>query len=107
MDVKAAFEKRSFFSEGSVTLRIKDDFLPWNDGVYALSTDGNDCEFTVSEKSPDITLSTSDVAAAYLGGVRFSLLARSGRIDEDTAGSVELLDKLFSTDRMPWCIDGW
>ena len=72
-----------------------------------INIDGNDCEFTVSEKSPDITLSTSDVAAAYLGGVRFSLLARSGRIDEDTAGSVELLDKLFSTDRMPWCIDGW
>ena len=107
VDVKAAFEKRSFSSEGSITLRIKDDFLPWNDGVYTLSTDGNDCEFTVSEKSPDITLSTSDVAAAYLGGVRFSLLARSGRIYEDTAGSVELLDKLFSTDRMPWCIDGW
>ena len=107
VDAKSALENRSFSSEGSLTLRIKDDFLPWNDGVYTLSTDGHNSECVVSEKSPDITLSTSDVAAAYLGGVRFDLLARSGRINEDTPGSIDLLDRLFATDRMPWCIDGW
>ena len=107
VDAKSALENRSFSSEGSLTLRIKDDFLPWNDGVYTLSTDGHNSECVVSEKSPDITLSTSDVAAAYLGGVRFYLLARSGRINEDTPGSIDLLDRLFATDRMPWGIDGW
>ena len=107
VDAKSALENRSFSSEGSLTLRIKDDFLPWNDGVYTLSTDGHNSECVVSEKSPDITLSTSDVAAAYLGGVRFDLLARSGRINEHTPGSIDLLDRLFATDRMPWCIDGW
>ena len=107
VDVKSALENRSFSSEGSLTIRIKDDFLPWNDGVYTLSTDGNESECVLSEKSPDITVSTSDVAAAYLGGVSFSLLARSGRIDEDTPGSLDLIDRLFSTDRKPWCIDGW
>ena len=107
VDAKSALENRSFSSEGSLTLRIKDDFLPWNDGVYTLSTDGHNSECVVSEKPPDITLSTSDVAAAYLGGVRFDLLARSGRINEHTPGSIDLLDRLFATDRMPWCIDGW
>ena len=107
VDVKAALENRSFSSEGSLTIRIKDDFLPWNDGVYTLSTDGKESECVLSGKSPDITVSTSDVAAAYLGGVSFSLLARSGRIDEGTPGSLDLIDRLFSTDRKPWCIDEW
>ena len=56
VDAKSALENRSFSSEGSLTLRIKDDFLPWNDGVYTLSTDGHNSECVVSEKPPDITL---------------------------------------------------
>lgn len=52
----------------------------------------------------DITLSTADLAAAYLGGPRLSLLARAGRLEGESA-ALGLADALFGWDLLPWCAD--
>jgi len=50
---------------------------------------------------PDLVLDRGALGSLYLGGVSASLLARGGRIVEQTPGTVERGDLLFSTARQP------
>ena len=56
-----------------------------------------------TEAAPDLVLDTADLAACYLGAVRPSELARTGRILAATPGAVALADRLFAVDHAPWC----
>ena len=51
---------------------------------------------------PELSLDVADLAAAYLGGVRFATLARAGRVRELAPGAAARADALFTTERPPW-----
>ena len=53
-------------------------------------------------KEPDLTLEVPDLGAAYLGGVRFSTLARAGLVVEHTAGALARADQLFAAEPLPF-----
>ncbi|MDQ4069066.1 MAG: GNAT family N-acetyltransferase [Actinomycetota bacterium] len=55
----------------------------------------------------DLALDIADLAAAYLGGVRFSTLARAGLVAELTPGALFRADALFSTTTAPFCCTGF
>ena len=69
-------------------MEVRDEFCPWNDGVYELeSGEGHaSCRRTGSE--PDLALSVGDLAAAYLGAGGFTTLARAGRDVPHGAGAL-------------------
>ena len=105
VDVKEALVSRSYAEAGGLTLRVHDEFCPWNDGTYRLEAgaDGADC--TRSEREPQIELGVSDLGAVYLGGVSFSILAQAGRVKENRPGTQALADRMFRTERHPWSME--
>ena len=107
VDVKKALSQRSYSVDGSLTLEVKDSFLPWNQEVVELRSESGESSCATSNKNPDIVLSAGDLGAVYLGGINFSTLLTAGRIEEITKGSVSKANLMFSTKRKPWGFDGW
>ena len=107
VDVRTALSQRSYSLDGSLILKIQDDFLPWNKQVVELSSESGKSSCTISNKTPDIILTAGDLGAVYLGGINFSTLLSANRIEEVTEGSVARANLMFSTSRKPWGFDGW
>ena len=104
LDVTAAFEGRAYRAEGRLVLDVQDGFCPWAGGRFELSVEGGVATCRPTTLTADITLSAADLAAAYLGGARLSLLARAGRLEGEPA-ALRLADALFGWDVLPWCAD--
>lgn len=107
VDVKKALSQRSYLVDGSLTLEVRDSFLPWNQEVVELRSESGESSCATSNRNPDIVLSAGDLGAVYLGGVNFSTLLAAGRIEEITKGSISKANLMFSTKRNPWGFDGW
>ena len=102
VDVHAALSARSYAQSGRLNIEVRDPTCPWNDGVVELDggPDGASCRPT--RESSDLVLSASDLAAAYLGTVRFATLRGAGRVEERNAGAVDTADAMFATRLQPW-----
>jgi predicted acetyltransferase len=103
LDVPAALEGRRYRSEGSVVFDVRDTFLPWAEGRFRLEggPDGATCR--PATEDPDIRLGIDDLAVTYLGQTNFTALASAGRAIEETPGALAVADRMFATDRAPWC----
>lgn len=103
VDLPAALAARTYAEPGRLVIEVDDRFLPANAGRFELDAgpDGATCRRVRSE--PDLGLDVADLGAAYLGGVRFSLLARAGRVTEHTPGALARADHMFGVDPLPWC----
>ena len=104
IDVPAALAARCYTIEGRVTLEVRDTFCPWNEGRYVLEggPDGATCKSSKA-KGADLTLTSNELAAAFLGGTSLGALARAGRVDEHKRGTVKRATTMFRTDPAPWC----
>lgn len=103
VDVPAALAARTYSTGGRLVLGVRDEFCPWNDGRYVLEADeAGSASCAASDDAPELELDVDALAAAYLGGVSFSTLARAGRVQEQVAGAVARADAMFRTERAPW-----
>ena len=107
VDVKKALSQRLYSVDGSLTLEVRDSFLPWSQEVVELRRESGESSCATSNRNPDIVLSAGDLGAVYLGGINFSTLLAAGRIEEITKGSISKANLMFSTKRNPWGFDGW
>ncbi len=107
VDVPAALSNRRYASTGRLVIEVDDEFCPWAGGRFELdsSEDGAGCKPT--RKAPDLSMSAADLAAAYLGGTRFTPMARAARVEERSGGSLQRADAMFAADRAPWCPMGF
>jgi predicted acetyltransferase len=103
VDVEAALRARRYAAGGRLALRVHDSLCEWNDGTFELDGGPEGARCGPTTASPDLELSAADLAATFLGGVRFTTLARSGRVGELTAGAVSRADAMFRTEASPWC----
>lgn len=103
VDLPAALAARRYPSEGALVLSVSDSFFPENDGSYLIEGGPEGAECKRTDGSPDLSLSVADLGAAYLGGVRFATLARAGRAEELTPGSLARADAMFTCEPQPWC----
>jgi predicted acetyltransferase len=103
IDVREALCARRYAVPGSVVFEVRDPFCPWNEDRYVLEggPDGAECRATDAE--PDLVLSSTELAAAYLGGLRFGQLARAGRVHGAPGDTLRRVDSMFSWDPAPWC----
>jgi predicted acetyltransferase len=99
VDVGAALSARQYAEDGAVVFDVHDEFCPWNEGRWKL--EGGAASRT--DDDADIALSAQSLGAAYLGGVQFSALARTGRAEELKGGALARADGMFRWDRHPWC----
>lgn len=103
VDVPAALAGRTYHSEGRLVLEVRDAFCPWNEGRYVLEGGPEGAECRPTDAEPDLALSASDLAAAYLGTVSFTTLSHAGRVEQLSDGSLLQADSMFATELKPWC----
>ena len=103
LDVPTALAARRYAVPDALVLDLVDPFRPVNDGRYRLEGGPGGAACARTDDVADLSLGIADLGAAYLGGVRFSTLARAGRIEERTPGALARADALFSWTCSPWC----
>ncbi len=101
LDVPTALAGRRYDADGTWLLHV-DDAAGLAQGTYRLEVRNGRAEVRPAPGRPDVTLPVDSLAAAYLGGTRLSGLARAGRVDEHTPGSVRSLDRALAWDPLPW-----
>lgn len=107
IDLPAALRGRAYGVDGTLALDVTDEFCPWNAGRWQLTVPGLDGELASVEPAPasvgaDLSADIRDLASAYLGALRFSDLARVGRVRECRPGAIALADRLFARAGAPW-----
>jgi predicted acetyltransferase len=86
-----------------LVIEVTDEQLPANAGGYLIDDDG----VSRTGAPGDIALDVAALAAAYLGGTRFTALAQAGRVTERRPGALALADALFATERAPYAGTGF
>jgi predicted acetyltransferase len=103
LDVPAALAARGYCAPGELVLDVTDDSAVSAAGRYRLSVapDGAaTCEPTTA--APDLTLSQTVLASAYLGGNSIAQQVIAGGLTEHTHGSARRADAMFMTPLAPW-----
>lgn len=103
VDVSAALAGRRYRSDGALVLELSDEFCSWNDGRWSLTVEDGVPRVEPATEAADIACDTTDLAAVYLGAFTFAQLADAARARELQPGAIERADRLFRTDRQPWC----
>lgn len=104
LDVPAALERRGYRAGGRLVLDVlpppvdggAEDAAPgrW---VLEAGPDGASCAAAPSGTAADLRLDVTALGSLYIGAFAASLLAAAGRIEELTAGSLQVADRLFTT----------
>ena len=107
VDVCDSLALRSYMEDGALTLEVRDDLCPWNDGRFLLegSSEGATCRPT--DASPDLSITVSALASAYLGAAGFSALALAGLAEERAPGALLRADRMFAVQYKPWTPQGF
>jgi len=110
LDIPGALEARRYERSGSIVLEILD--VDGSDEVgraiqqrlcLELDVTPDGARATSTDRSPDLTLTSGAVGAAYLGGTRLSHAALSGGYDEHRRGAMAKAEAMFATLESPWC----
>ncbi|HEX5613783.1 MAG TPA: GNAT family N-acetyltransferase [Acidimicrobiia bacterium] len=102
VDVAAALSARTYRVADRLVLDVVDEFFD-HGGRFVLETTTDAARCAPTSDAADLTLAVADLGAAYLGGTALWPAAAAGRVRAHTAGAVERFDRLFLTDRAPWC----
>jgi predicted acetyltransferase len=113
LDLPAALGARLYGAAGRLVLELGDGFCPWNEGGWSLEAgpDGTGRARRTGPREPaDLRLGVAELGTLFLAGVRASDLARAGRVEELTPGSLARADALFgpvSAEPVPFCRTGF
>lgn len=100
VDLGAALAGRTYATDDSVVLEVRDAFCPWNAGRWRV---GEKVERT--DDDAELELDTADLASAYLGAFDFNRLAAAERVRELEPGALDRASALFRTPRPPHCVE--
>jgi predicted acetyltransferase len=103
VDPGGALSARAYGTDGELVLALTDPFRPANDGRWRVS--GAGCERTT--RDADLALGAPELGSIYLGGVKPSVLARAGRVEERRPGALLRADALFGWPAAPWLTNGF
>ena len=103
VDVPRALAERTYGEPFEVVLEVEDEVCPWNAGRWALRWDGTTATCAATATPAGLSLSSTELGAAYLGGTRLEVLARAGRVRELRGGALAAASRGFTGARAPWC----
>jgi predicted acetyltransferase len=103
VDVPGALSGRRYATDDRLVLEVEDPFCDWNRGRWELSGGPAGAECARTEREPDLSLDTSDLAACFLGGTRFQDLAAAGLLDAREPTLAARADAMFASTPAPWC----
>jgi predicted acetyltransferase len=103
VDVPAALRSRTYAAPVDVVLDVTDPLCPWNEGRWHLVADGDAVSCEATDRSADMSMSVTELGAAYLGGTPLGDLAVAGRVTEYRHGAVRSTSTAFLSSPAPWC----
>ena len=101
LDVPKALSARTYEADGSIRMRILDDYLG-RGGTVQLTISGGVATCIETTEDADVTMSIADLGSLYFGRPGASAMWHAGSI-EGTQASVRTLDRLFRTAELPFC----
>jgi predicted acetyltransferase len=101
LDVPAALIARRYRVEDRLVLEVTDSWRQCTNR-FALETNA-EVSCAATEDAADLTVEVADLSAAYLGGTPLWPAAAAGRAIEHRCGAIANFDRLFGTDRLPFC----
>ncbi|MEM7100150.1 MAG: GNAT family N-acetyltransferase [Pseudomonadota bacterium] len=105
VDASLALTNRGYDAQGQVHIQLTPDNLtPWNDGTWLLEYSPEGSTIQKSSATPDLTLSSGALSAAFTGTRRISDLVHSGLAQCDVK-QLNQLDRLFATRYAAHCPD--
>ena len=106
VDVDRALTARRYGRPLDVVFEVTDEFCPWNAGRWRLTVDDSGVAKVIrTDDAPDIATDILDLGAVFLGGIRLSTLASTGRVRELTDGAVAAATMAFLSDQEPDTIE--
>jgi predicted acetyltransferase len=102
LDVPAALSMRRYASAGTLTVSVKDAFIPELSGTYQLSATPDTSRCIRTEGAGQIEMDAATLGMLYLGGRSVEVLARAGLVSGE-GEAIALADAMFSWRRPPWC----
>jgi predicted acetyltransferase len=101
LDIPAALSTRTYESDGTIAIRVIDDFMD-RGGTFRLEVNDGIGSCSATSDDPDVTMDVSDLGALFLGRPQAFTLWRADRVSGDE-GSIRTLDRLLRTARLPYC----
>jgi predicted acetyltransferase len=89
-DVPRALTQRRYAAPLDVVLDVTDNLIESNTGRFRLTADGSTVTCDHTADAPDLALSVTELAGAYLGGRPLAEFAAIGRVTEYTPGALNL-----------------
>jgi predicted acetyltransferase len=106
-DVVRALGERRYAVPVDLVIEVADDLIPANAGRYRLTAAGPlaeaRCERT--EDAADLSLTVTELGAAYLGGRPLAEFAATGRVTEHTPGALATATAAFGWPVLPVSIE--
>jgi predicted acetyltransferase len=100
-DVPRALQQRKYAADVDVVLDVTDELIPANTGRFRLTNDS--CERT--DAPADLSLSVTELGAAYLGGRALAEFATTGRVVEHTPGQLTATTMAFGWPLAPVSVE--
>ncbi|WP_328334651.1 GNAT family N-acetyltransferase [Kribbella sp. NBC_00382] len=94
-DVPRALEQRRYAVAVDLVLDVTDDLIPANTGRFHLTT-GETVRCEPTDAPADLSLSTTELGAIYLGGRQLAEFAATGRVIEHTPGALTQATAAFN-----------
>jgi len=104
VDLDRGLTARDYAADVDVVMDVADEFCPWNAGRWRFVAKDGDAVVERTTADADLSLSTTELSAAYLGGPRLTSLAAAGRV-RGTPAAVARLSAAFQSEREPACVE--
>jgi predicted acetyltransferase len=99
VDLPRALQERSYAAPCSLILRVHDDVLAANDGLWRVEVDALGAASVTRTTGPaDLELDVADLGAAHLGSTSLTWLAQAGRVREHSEGALRTAARAWSWD---------
>jgi predicted acetyltransferase len=107
LDVAACLAGRGYATAGELTVEVVDDRRPVAGGIFRVEADADGTaacgRVEAAGAGGDLSIGVADLGAVLAGGTTWSVLHRSGLVDELRAGAVDRADALFRPYRAAYC----
>ncbi len=107
VDIATALAARRYAVTGSIVLDVTDPVLAAGADRYLLCGGPDGAECVPADRTAELAVPVAELAAAYLGGITFTALARAGRVTELVPGAVNRADMMFGWRPAPWTVTDW
>lgn len=106
-DVARALGQRRYAVPVDLVFEVADDLIPANAGRYRLTATGRAAEARCerTEDPADLSLTVTELGAAYLGGRPLAEFAATGRVTEHTPGALATATAAFGWPVLPASIE--